>query len=317
MLLSRVADSLYWISRYLERAEHTARLVDVAVDHGLGRASSVEGSAIECLYHSVGLDAALHDATSIASTALLDLSNRNSVAACITAARENARQVREEISAAMWLQLNELFLRVKQLREEGPFDAHRLSQAVIDGVRLFHGVTEGTMGHGEGWRYLQLGRFIERSGATASLLALFIPSDTNSATGCEPRDQVDWVALLQSCSALEAYCRCYTADVRAERVTEFLLLNAEFPRSVRFAAVQLEASLRALAGLSVRGATGRVERLAGRLRASLEYAQVDEFLGDAPHAYLGGINRQCNAIHSALYQSCISYPIESGLPVQG
>jgi uncharacterized alpha-E superfamily protein len=316
MLLSRVADSLYWISRYLERAEHTARLVDVAVDHGLGRASSFEGSAIECLYHSVGLDAALHDVPSMAGVALLDLSNRSSVAACITAARENARQVREEISSAMWLQLNELFLRVKQLREEGPCDTHRVSQAVIDGVRLFHGIADGTMGHGEGWQYLQLGRFIERSGATASVLALFIPGDADSTTGFEPRDQVEWVALLQSCSALEAYCRCYTADVRAERVMEFLLLNPEFPRSVRFAAVQLEASLRALAGVSARGATGRVERLAGRLRASLEYAQVDEFLGDAPHAYLSGISRQCNAIHSALYQSYISYPIESGLPAQ-
>jgi uncharacterized alpha-E superfamily protein len=169
------------------------------------------------------------------------------------------------------------------------------------------------MGHGEGWQYLQVGRFLERCGATASLLTLFVPTPADPAT-MEPHDQVEWVALLQACSALEAYCRYYTADVRAERVTEFLLLNAEFPRSVRFAAVRLEAALRALSGYTGRGSGGRAERLAGRLRASLEYAQVDEILSDDPHTYLGSISRQCAQIHSSVYQSYVSYPIEAALP---
>ena len=120
-------------------------------------------------------------------------------------------------------------------------------------------------------------------------------------------------ASWSSCSALEAYCRYYTADVRAERVTEFLLLNPEFPRSVRFSAVRLEAALRTLAGYSARTG-GRAERLAGRLRASLEYAQVDEILSDDPQAYLLNINRQCSQIHAAVHQSYVSYPIESALP---
>jgi len=129
----------------------------------------------------------------------------------------------------------------------------------------------------------------------------------------EPRDQVEWVTLLESCSALEAYCRYYTADVRAGRVTEFLLLNPEFPRSVRFSAVQLEGALRQLASYSTRTG-GRAERLAGRLRASLEYAQVDEILTDDPQAYLTNISRQCGQIHSAVHQSYVSYSIESALP---
>jgi len=316
MLLSRVGDSLYWMGRYLERAEHTARLVDVAVDHGLGRASAFEGSAVERLYHSAGLDLTAQDATALAGVALFDLSNRNSVASCVISARENARQVREEISSAMWQQLNELYLRVKQMREEGSWSArtHYVSRAIIDGVRLFQGITNGTMSHGEGWQYLEVGRFLERSATTSSLLTLFVPGGDGPTSMPEPRDQVEWVALLQSCSALEAYCRYYTADVRAERVTEFLLLNAEFPRSVRFATVRLEGALRTMAGYSARGADGRAERLAGRLRASLEYAQVDEILSDGPQAYLAGINRQCAQIHSALYQSYVSYPIESALP---
>jgi uncharacterized alpha-E superfamily protein len=315
VLLSRVADSLYWMGRYLERAEHTARLVEVAVDHGLGRTSPFEGSAVERLYHSLGLDLTSQDPSALAGAALFDVSSRISVTSCVTAARDNARQVREEISSAMWQQLNELFLRMKQMREEGSWSArtHYVSRAVIDGVRLFNGITDGTMGHGEGWHYLRVGRFLERSGATASLLTLFVPGGEGPTTMPKPRDHVEWVALLQSCTALEAYCRYYTADVRPERVTEFLLLNPEFPRSVRFAAVRLEDALRTLAGYSSREA-GRAERLAGRLRASLEYAQVDEVLNEGPQAYLTGIRRQCTQIHAALYQSYVSYPIESALP---
>jgi uncharacterized alpha-E superfamily protein len=314
MLLSRVADSLYWISRYLERAEHTARLVDVAVDSGLGRATST-GSAIDRLCQSIGLESSADDLPALAGGALFDLANRSSVVSCVTAARENARQVREEISSAMWQQLNELFLLVKQMREEGSWGAriHHVSRAVIDGVRLFKGITDGTMGHGEGWQYLQVGKFLERSSATASLLTLFVPEGTGADSMTEPRDQVEWVTLLSACSALEAYCRYYTADVRAGRVTEFLLLNPEFPRSVRFSAVRLEAGLRTLAGYSTRTG-GRAERLAGRLRASLEYAQVDEILSDDPKLYLLNINGQCSQIHAAVHQSYVSYPIESALP---
>jgi uncharacterized alpha-E superfamily protein len=102
--------------------------------------------------------------------------------------------------------------------------------------------------------------------------------------------------------------------VRGERVAEFLLLNEEFPRSVRFAAVQLEGALRTLAGYSGRGSGSRAERLSGRLRASLEYGQVDEILTEGARAYLSSISRQCAQIHGALYQSYISYPIETALP---
>ena len=316
MLLSRVADALYWISRYLERAEHTARLIDVAVDHGLGLGATAEAAAVDYLYRSVGLTPQAEHPMSLAGLALFDLSNRNSVASCMTTARENARQVREEISTAMWQQLNELYLRVRQMREEGGWGArtHYTSRTLVEGVHLFQGITDATMGHGEGWQYLQVGRFLERAAATAGLLDLFVSDGADAAGGVTARDQVAWVALLRSCSALEAYCRYYTADVRAERVVEFLMLNEQFPRSVRFAAARVEHALRALATYTGRGAGGRAERLAGRLRASLEYGQVDEILNDGAQAYLNTINRQCTQIHTALYQSYVSYPIETALP---
>jgi uncharacterized alpha-E superfamily protein len=316
MLLSRVADALYWISRYLERAEHTARVVDVAVDLGLGRAGAEDGGAILRLNGSLGLPPALVEGqiATFGDAALFDWANQNSVVASVAAARENARQVREEISADMWEQLNGLFLRVRQMQHEaGSSRRHYAARLIIEGIHLFQGITDATMGHGEGWQYLQVGRFIERAGSTSALLDAFITDTSEPAAAVAPLDQAEWVALLRSCSALEAYSRFYTADVRPERVTEFLLLSEEFPRSVRFAASSVESALLALAQRSGRG-SGRVERLAGRLHASLDYAQVDEILGDDPHAYLVGIVRQCTEIHAALYQKYVTYQIESALP---
>ena len=317
MLLSRVADALYWISRYLERAEHTARLIDVAVDLGLDRASAVEASAIERLYGSLGLAApGAAGPLSRLNDALFDPSNRTSVAACVIAARENAGQVREEISSEMWEQINALYLRVRQIRTDASWAGrtHYVSRSIIEGVHLFQGITDATMGHGEGWQYLQAGRFLERAAATAMLLDAFLDDDSGPAAMPPPLDQADWVALLRSCSALEGYCRHYTADVRAQRVTEFLLLDAECPRSIRFAATRVEDALRALARHTARPSGTRAERLSGRLRASLDYAQVDEILAEDPHGYLAGVSRQCAHVHAALYQGYISYPIESALP---
>lgn len=316
MLMSRVADSLYWISRYLERAEHTARVIDVVVDMGIGRGATVKGGAISRLYGSLGLSDTIEGQLApLADAAFFELGHRNSVMACVTSARENARQVREEISSDMWEQLNELYLSLKQIREEGGWSGrtHFLSRSVIEGVHLFQGITDATMGHGEGWRFLQAGRFLERAGGTAALIDLFL-SDSLEPGLAAPMDQVEWVGLLRSCSALEAYCRQYTADVRRERVAEFLLLSAEFPRSVRFAAARLESALLAVAKSSGRRAGGRAERLAGRLHASLDYGQVDEILSDDPHAYLSGISRQCALVHAALTQTYMTYAIESALP---
>ena len=317
MLLSRVADALYWISRYLERAEHTARVIDVVVDMGLGRATTLDGDAIGRLYGSLGMAPAESQEPfgPLADAAFFDAAHRNSVVACVTAARENARQVREEISSDMWEQLNELYLRLRQIREDSGWTGrtHYLSRSVIEGIHLFQGITDATMQHGEGWQFLQAGRFLERAASTAALLDLFF-SDATERGHPAALDQAEWVGLLRSCSALEAYTRHYTAVVRPERVAEFLLLSAEFPRSVRFAAASLESALLAISKSSGRRAGGRAERLAGRLHASLDYGQVDEILNDDPHGYLAGISRQCTLVHAALTQSYLTYSIETALP---
>lgn len=314
MLLSRAADGLYWISRYLERAEHTARLVDVRLDLGLDRHRSADGWNFERLFAALRVADVSQPPSSpgtLIDFLIFDPDNESSVLACVTTARENARQVREEISSDMWEQLNGLFLRLKQARVEGTWSGrpHYICRMIIEGLHLFSGVTDATMAHGEGWRYLQSGRYLERASATAALVDLHFRDGTRL-----PANHTEWVGLLRSCSALEAYCRCYTANLRPELVAEFLLLNPEFPRSVRFSAARLESSLRAIAQLAGRATGGRAARLAGRLHASLDYAQVDEILADDPHGYLESVQRYCVQIHAAAYQSYIMYPIESALP---
>jgi uncharacterized alpha-E superfamily protein len=314
MLQSRVADSLYWIARYLERAGHTIRLIDVRLDLELDRRANEEGWDFTRLCAAVNCEVKPEAQTSpsrLVDSLVFDVSNRGSVLACITAARDNARQAREEISSDMWEQLNALYLRLKQVRGEGTWSVrpHYLSRLVIEGVHLFEGVTDATMGHGEGWQFLRAGRFIERAAVTATLVDQQFKDVPRL-----PANHVQWVGLLRSCAAFEAYVRCYTADVRPDRVAEFLLLNAEFPRSVRFAAARVESALRAIAQLTGRGSGGRAERLAGRLHASLDYGQVDEILAEDPHAYLEGIVRYCAQIHDAAQQSYISYPVEFALP---
>ena len=319
MLLSRVGDSLYWIGRYLERAEHTARLIDVRLDLGIGRQPS---GAWDFARVFEGLRVPLPDPAPETPAALMralvfDVDNRESVAACITAARENARQAREEISSEMWEHLNSLYLRLRQVASEGAWAVrpHYVSRMAIQGVHLFQGITDSTMGHGEGWQCLRAGRFLERAGATAALLKLHVTDETIPSGGMiGDSDHIEWVGLLRACSAFEAYCRQYTADVRPDRIAEFLLLNAEFPRSVRFAAARVEGALRTMAMLAGRGSGGRAERLAGRLHASLDYGQVDEILSEDPQAYLDGIGRQCLQIHGAVHQTYVAYPIETALP---
>ena len=304
-MLSRVADCAYWMSRYLERAEHTARLADVCLGLTLDRSSD----SVRRLMCSVSGPPGGSGATAGPEEELAPEHRLNlTIEGCVIAARENARQVREQISTEMWEQLNRLYLQVRRQRVVGGsvFYAH-----VKEAAHLFQGVTDSTMTHGEGWHFIQIGRSIERAAATAGMLDLHFEDSGERDGGIGA--YVSWAALLRSCSGFEAYCQRYTADLRPERVAEFLLLNADFPRSVRFAIDTVEASLRSVARTAGRSSTARVDRLAGRLRASLDYSQIDEIMADSLQSYVVGIKRQCEQVHTALYQTYISYPIESAI----
>lgn len=315
-MLSRVADSLYWIGRYLERAEHTARVVAVNLN------LSLDGTPDGTGRNGGRLLAALPTAPAGFSTpagppgrVTDDVASHEAIAACITAARENARQVREQISSDMWEQLNGLYLDARggSVDEQWASETQTALSAIIGRIHLFEGVTDATMTHGEGWQYIQAGRFLERAGNTATLLDVHFEEFLGrSDQPVELAELVEWVGVLKSVSAFEAYCRCYTADVRATRVAEFLILDAEFPRSIRFCTRRVEGALKAIARHTAR-ANGRAERLAGRLRASLDFAQVDELMTSGLRDRLREIVRQAADVHTALTDTYITYPIDETL----
>jgi uncharacterized alpha-E superfamily protein len=302
-VLSRVADSFYWVRRYLERAEHSARVILVHQRLTLDDPTNAVGHRLLSVVGEppVGFGRP-------------GLHHRAGIADCVAAARENARQIREQISSEMWEQLNSLYLTVRATADAAQGDGGAFMRAAIEGTHLFHGVTEATLSHGEGWHYMQLGRYIERATTTASMLEAYFPEP---ASGEPSRPNIgeyaEWVGLLRACAAFEPYCRTYTADVTPERLIEFLLLNAECPRSVRFAADRIEDSLRAIARMLGRDANGRPERFAGRLRAALNFGTIDEIMEGHLARYVVSVRKQCDQIHTALFQTYISYPIETAL----
>ena len=262
-----------------------------------------------------------NDAYSITQQLTLDASNHPSIVSCIASARENARQVREQISSEMWEQLNRLFLQIEHASMEEIWHAgtHQFFASVKEGVHLFQGITDATMNHSEGWHFIRVGRFLERATATAALLNVHFRAllGTQPHDTLEPLDYLGWVGLLKSCAAFEAYCKVYTVTMQPYNVAEFLLLNAESPRSLRFAATMMQVALQAIAKSTNIRSAGRAERLAGRLRAAFDYAQIEEIMNGNLHAYLENIQRQCAQIHSAIYDVYITYQIDVALTSRG
>ncbi|MBC8167033.1 MAG: alpha-E domain-containing protein [Bryobacteraceae bacterium] len=317
-MLSRVADNLYWMCRYLERAEHTARLIDVhlnlMLDQSLASADQRWSRAAGSLGIKVPEDAET-DGRSLLHLMCFEVSDPCSMVGSIIAARENARQVREQISSEMWEQLNRLFHEVRRasiddIRESQPID---FAAKVRYGMHLFEGITDSTMSHGEGWHFIQLGRFLERAIGLAILLDVHFREFFHESKDLAELEHLEWLGLLKSCTAFEAYCKVYTAELKPVRIAEFLILDQEFPHSVRFAVDRIAAALEALETRHDDRRTQRLRRLAGRLQASLSYGQIEEIFQGDLHVYLDNIQRQCHQIHLSMYESYVTYPIQMAL----
>ena len=307
-MLSRVADSLYWMSRYLERADTTARVIDATYSLMLSR---LDPAAVERPYRALmgmvlGTGADPLDPEAAIRRLAVDSSSRSSILGCVAAARDNASQVREAISAEMWEQLNRLYHEtlVFGAGAEDEATIMRLATTVREGSYAFRGISESTMNHGEGWRFVQLGKAIERASAVSVLL------DAYFGRGME-MDDLDLVALLASCAAFDAYCKVYTADLKPDRIAMLLLLHPDFPYSVRYSVERMSRALASITALSAPHERARIGRAAGRLRSSLEYAEVDDLLSGDLHSFLGGVLQQCRQLHAAVYEACIDYPIET------
>lgn len=321
MMLSRVAENLYWMSRYLERAEHTARLVDVTLDLMPDRSAEDNQSAWSRAFSGLKLpqpDFSALDAFQLTQLLTFDTANSGSINAHITAARENARQVREHISSEMWEQINRLYLSIKKttLKKIWRDQPHEFFQNVKQGTHLFQGIADSTMHHSEGWYFIQTGQFIERAGNIAALLNVYLPEAPNNTQQAVSAGQyLDWVSLLRYCTAFEAYCKVYTAETRFDYIAEFLLLNPEFPHSVHFSVNAIRAALNAIAEATDTPKNNLVNRRVGRLKAMLDYDEIDEVLDSDLRTYLDNIQQQCAQIHNIIYQTYINYPADQKLTV--
>src|SRR5580698_5863648 len=318
-MLSRVSDSLYWTSRYLERAEHTVRLLDVNLGLMLDRSQTSAERRWQRVLAALGNPSHIEwtgDAYKLVQALCFDPASPASVVNCIVSARENARQIREEISTEQWQRLNRLFHDVSRARTELYSDLQfaEFLPTLIDGVHLFQGVTDTTLSHGEGWQFLQVGRFLERASATAKLLDIYhrdVFSQVEDSV--DAYEYLEWIGLLRTCTAFEAYCKVYTADLTYERIVEFLLLDPEFPHSIRYSIDMLHNSLDAIQSEGRGLHAAELMRVSGRLKSSLAYAQISEILTQDPGRYMRRILEQCHQIHELIYEVYIQYSVQTAL----
>ncbi len=314
MMLARIADSLYWIGRYVERAEHMCRLSDVMLNATLDRSEAATQVARIALAAVGDPDLAkAHNPYDAAQALALDRDDDGSIYSSIARARENARQVRDQITTETWERLNLIYLRMSGPEAAKAFaDGSQLFlHDTIADLHLFKGAGDATMSHGEGWSFLLLGVYLERAQLIGSLLEVAF------GEGRRRRPISDHFALtsvLRMGCALEPYLRVYTAEMQPRYILKFLMLDEDFPRSIRFCTQEIETHLTAItrhAGLS--GAAGP-DRLAGRLRARLQYADMDELEAQGASAFLKTVLDECSTIHRSLYDAFVAYPLEARLP---
>lgn len=315
-MLSRVADSLYWIGRYLERAENTVRILDVNINLMLEGSHTDTESRWRRVMHALGNPADISCIDVDAAVQVLTFGeNGASVAACIGAARESARQVRDEISTEQWQKLNRLYHRLAEMKAPQRFPMVSDSmQNILDGIHLFQGVTDSTMTHGEGWQFIRAGRYMERATQAATLLEMYYREVfVNSEGSLNPIEYLEWIGLLRCCTAFEAYCTVYTADLTPERILEFLLLNREFPHSLWYSVNSLVEALTAIQQDGRRAGVEQLAQRAGRLRASLSFVQIGEILDQDVAKYLRHMLDQCRTIQELIYRLYISYSVDTAL----
>ena len=319
-MLSRVADSLYWMSRYLERAEHTARLMRVRLD-------TMTEDSEEAAEHSwLRLLGALRVRPTAAGPVnpmeltrflAFDRANRSCVAAAVMAARDNARQVREQISSEMWEHINLFHLNLMGTGFSTVWAGtpSAFFRSLVEGLTMFQGMTATTMRHGEGYQFIQLGRFIERAQLVTRLLDMhFGKMPADAPAGISAPRYFDWISLLKQCTAFEAYCKVYTARIDPPRIAEFLIFDSEFPHSLRFSIDRVQEAMIVIGAGAPRLRRAASERLAGRLKARLEFGQIDELLSGNIDRFLHEVQEACSEIHHAVHDAFIAYGVEDAVP---
>jgi len=332
-MLSRVADSVYWMNRQIERAENVARAVETALDLALEGTIS-QGRLWNALVCTFGDQADFRlrhgqaDQANVISFLAFDLASPNSIASCLSAARENARTVRDMISSAMWEEINKAHLEVQAAarRYDGWLHPREFLEEVKRASQLITGVADATMSHGEAWHFGRLGRLLERADKTSRVLDVetfflqpLAPAGKANGTSVDPAaappmprtasepaggDAVRWSAVLESASALEMYRKQYGA-VSRRNVAEFLVFDRGFPRAMHFCLIKAEESLLAITGGTKGAYSNRAEQRLGRLRAELDYGAIDEILADGRglHGFLDDFQARLNEASDAVHDT--------------
>lgn len=315
-MLSRVADALFWMSRYLERAEQVARLLDVCFHleldlHGvLAGPHELHWTALAAiLQQSVPLTPAplpggergrsegvSRPQAAVSRWLTFDLENPDSIMSCIGRARANARGIRGSINSEIWKELNKLYWQLCDPTFSGQAkeSPHEFYQAVECGSHLVQGVCDATLTHDEGWQFIQLGKSLERADKTLRIVDIqYHLLHELDSEGSPSLSNLLWAGVLRSCHGYEAYQKLYVGRVEPESVVEFLLLHEHFPRSVRSA---LESAARALAAIEgeVPGRPfGRAHRILGRVLGDLRFRELDEILQGGLHVFLSDVQERC------------------------
>jgi uncharacterized alpha-E superfamily protein len=318
-MLSRVADAIYWMSRYVERAENVARFVDVnlnlMLDSPAGQRPSWEPLVMTTGDHEWFIE---HYGDPTAEFVMrfltFDQKYPNSILSSVSQARENARTVRDIISREMWHELNGFYLMVVAASQSAgsPEEMSEFySRVKLSGI-YFEGVINATLSRGEAWHFARLGRMLERSDKTSRILDVkyFILLPTVRDVGTT-LDQLGWMALLNSASALQMYRQKHHVTT-PQQVAEFLLLDADFPRSIRRCVIEAQKSLHALTQSPIGSHHTEAERLMGELRARLDYAQIERIMNEQGlHEYLDECQVALNEIGSALGRRFFHLPPSS------
>lgn len=310
-MLSRVANSIYWMTRYLERAENVARFIDVNL-HLMLDLSIEEHKQWEPLVITTGdidLFYKLYDKPNqqnIVDFLTFSRENPNSIISCLRSARDNAKSVREIISSEMWEQINKFYFLVRDAENSGlPVDSpNEFYTRVKQESHLFTGLTDATMNHGEGWHFARLGRHIERADKTSRILDvkyfILLPKPEDIGT---PIDNIQWAALLKSTSALEMYRKKFQ-QINPVNVAAFLMLDREFPRAIRYCIIKAGESLSVITDSNPGTFQNEAERELGKLRAELDFARIGEIIQYGLHEYLVNyIQLKLNKIGDAIFDT--------------
>ena len=298
-MLSRVADSLYWMSRYLERAEHMARLLEVTRDLLLdlsevdreGAAAQWQATLATLAMPNIGVEDIIFNGAEPAS-----------MVSCIMLARENARQVREVIAGDMWEHLNQAYWGLEEARSQPPGES-RIIQAlthVQTATFVWDGVTDASMRRGEGWLFLKLGKYVERvDRSSRTIVARAAPKPGEGPTSSPQEENVTLLTLLRSAGALEEYRKVYPTRVDIKSVLDFLVFDRDFPRAVRFGTRQAFELAGRLSALHL-SPDDDVVRAFGRLSARIDYSDVAEVVAGGPATFFGDVLNQTAAASAAL-----------------